>query len=130
MHKLAKIISLLFSAAFILMASTFAMAEPAEDFIAPTGAQIQKEVSDINASIKAQGGKWVAGETSMSVLSPAERRTHLGRYFPAPGERVRALGNWDRLSPPESEPALPSFSVVSLPAGWTGSIHRSPAPFP
>ncbi len=49
MHRLPKIISLLFSAAFILMASTFAMAEPVEDFTAPTSAEIQKEVSDINA---------------------------------------------------------------------------------
>ena len=111
MHKLPKIMSLLFSAAFILMASTFAIAEPAEDFIAPTGAQIQKEVSDINASIKAQGGKWVAGETSMSVLSPAERRTRLGLAIPAPGETgpVQAAG---ALAVPESGPALPTLGTA------------------
>ena len=115
MHKLSKIISLLFSAAFILMASTFAMAAPAEDFITPTGAQIQKEVSDINSAIKAKGGKWVAGETSMSVLSPAERRTRLGLAIPAPGETGPGQAA-DALSVPESGPALPSLSIALLPA--------------
>lgn len=88
MHKLPKIISLLFSAAFILTtsltASTFAMADSTNDFTAPTSDEIQQTVPDINAAIKETGGKWVAGVTSMSKLSPAERRMHLGAAPPGP----------------------------------------------
>jgi hypothetical protein len=125
LHRSPKIISLLFSAAFILTTSTFAIAEPADDFTPPTSEQIQKEVSDLNAAIKAQGGTWVAGETSMSVLSPAERRTRLGLAIPAPWEKVpvQAAG---ASAVPQSGPPLPSLSVVLLPPAldWR---HYNPA---
>jgi hypothetical protein len=114
-HRLSKITSLLCSVAFILTASltasTFAMADPVDDFTAPTKAQIQQKVSEINAAIKATGGKWVAGETSISVLSPAERRMRLGAAplpEPEPGQAAQA---------PETEKPLPSFVTLSAPYG-------------
>jgi hypothetical protein len=38
----------------------------------------QKELDDIQRAIKAKGGKWVAGETSISKLPPNERKMRLG----------------------------------------------------
>ena len=126
MHKLPKIISLLFSAAFILttslMASTFAMADPVDDFAAPTSAEIQQSVSDINAAIQEKGGKWVAGETSISILSPAERRMRLGA---APLLRLEA---GQAPLAPESEKPLPSFATSSAPYGvldWRNYLTAS-----
>jgi Papain family cysteine protease/BNR/Asp-box repeat len=124
-HRLLKIIPLLFSAAFILTASSFAIAEPAEDFIVPTSAQVQKEVSDINAAIKDQGGEWVAGVTSMSVLSPAERKARLGLAIPAPGETNPCQAT-SASAVHGSGPPLPSLSVALLPPAldWR---HYDPA---
>ena len=126
MHKLPKVVSLLFSAAFILttslMASTFAMAESVDDFTAPTKAEIQQKVSDINAAIQEKGGKWVAGETSISILSPAERRMRLGAAPPQlePGSATGALYG--------PEKPLPLFAIPSV-LDWRnynpayGAIH-------
>jgi hypothetical protein len=109
------------------MASTFAMAEPAEDFIASTSADIQTGASDINAAIKAKGANWVAGATSMSALSPAERKTRLGAFFPTPGEAFPSQPT-SALSVPESGPPPPSFSVT-LPAvlDWRNYIAGTSA---
>jgi C1A family cysteine protease len=41
------------------------------------------ELSDIQTAIKAKGAKWVAGETSISRLSPEERKMRLGLIKPA-----------------------------------------------
>jgi uncharacterized protein (TIGR03437 family) len=50
------------------------------------------DVAALNATIQATGGKWVAGETSMSRLSPAEQARRLGllRHASAPGGKVLA----------------------------------------
>jgi outer membrane protein assembly factor BamB len=114
-QRLPRIISLLFSAAFVLTPATFAMAEPAEDFIAPSSAQIQKEVSDINAAIKEKGGQWVAGVTSMSILPPAERRARLGLAVPSPWETSPGQAT-AAPAVSGSGPRLPSLSVTLLPA--------------
>lgn len=46
-----------------------------------------EDTAALNAAIQATGGKWVAGETSMSRLSPAQqvRRLGLRRHASAPG---------------------------------------------
>ena len=36
------------------------------------------ELADIHAAVKAKGAKWVAGKTSMMMLTPEERRMRLG----------------------------------------------------
>src|SRR5512137_1569936 len=36
------------------------------------------ELAEIQAAIKAKGAKWIAGKTSMMMLTPEERRMRLG----------------------------------------------------
>ena len=78
MPRFFKITFLAFAAALILVPSFSLAGEGDESFTKPTNEAIQKEVSEINASIKAKRAKWVAGETSMSKLSPAEHKMRLG----------------------------------------------------
>ncbi len=51
-----------------------------------------EDVAALNAMIHARGARWVAGETSMSRLSPAERASRLGllRHSSAPAGQVLA----------------------------------------
>ena len=51
-----------------------------------------EDVAALNAMIHARGARWVAGETSMSRLSPAQRASRLGllRHSSAPAGQVLA----------------------------------------
>ena len=83
MNKPSKIAALFSAAFFILATASFALAAgDGKDFARPTRDEIQKEVSDTNAAIKAKDAKWTAGETSMTRLSKAERRMRLGLKLP------------------------------------------------
>ena len=64
------------------------------------------EVANIQAAIKAKGKKWVAGRTSMMMLSPEERRARLGNF--------QAKG----LPDPDAEPYQESFTAVPSTFDW------------
>jgi len=64
------------------------------------------EVADIQAAIKAKGKKWVAGRTSMMMLSPEKRRARLGNF--------QAKG----LPDPDSEPYQESYTAVPATFDW------------
>ena len=51
-----------------------------------------EDVATLNAMIKTMGGNWVAGETSMSRLSPDQQTRRLGllRHTSSPGGKVLA----------------------------------------
>lgn len=95
--------------ALIFAIPSFSLAnEGSNDFKRPTHEEIQKEVSDINAAIKAKGAKWVAGETSMARLSRAERKMRLGilavplpkgRRMPAPKLFLDSAGSGGTTAP-------------------------------
>ena len=79
MIKSARIIALIFIAAFIFTTPSLSLAAGEEKaFVRPTREDIQKEVTDINAAIKTKGARWHAGETSMTRLSNSERKIRLG----------------------------------------------------
>ncbi len=59
------------------------------DFKRPSSDEIQKEVAGINAAIKATGAKWIAGETSITRLSPAERKMRLGILAAPPSGELK-----------------------------------------
>jgi hypothetical protein len=78
-----------------------------------TGLSHANEIADINAAIKAKGANWVAGETSVSKLSPEEKSTllspmSLSQLQRSPGETTqrRALGE------------VPSVPVPALPVRY------------
>lgn len=60
------------------------------------------ELANIQAAIKAKGKKWVAGRTSMMMLSPQERRARLGSLHAA------GLPDSDAESYQESYTAVPA----------------------
>ena len=64
------------------------------------------EVANIQAAIKAKGKKWVAGRTSMMMLSPEERRARLGNF--------QAKG----LPYPDAEPYQESYTAVPATFDW------------
>ncbi len=96
MWKLLRNRTLMLAAAIVLaIPAVSPAAEPVRpdpqtqenDFRRPASTEIQKEVAGINTAIKARGAKWIAGETSMTRLSPAERKMRLGILAaPPPGE--------------------------------------------
>ena len=51
------------------------------------------EVSQVRAAIVAKQAQWQAGETSMTLLSPAERRARLGLVKPSTARRRRDDGH-------------------------------------
>lgn len=83
--KIAVLVLIVASAVFLLGTVSFA-----------------DEVADIQAAIKAKGKKWVAGRTSMMMLSPQERRARLGNF------QATGLPNSDAEPYPESYTAVPS----------------------
>ena len=91
MYRPSRIIQLIF-AAFILTVPPLSIACSADEFVRPSQEEIQKEVSNINAAIQAKGAKWVAGETSMTRLSPTERKARLGVFIPPPDRTAPISG--------------------------------------
>jgi len=64
------------------------------------------EVADIQAAIKAKGKKWVAGRTSMMMLSPEERRARLGNF------QAKGLPDLD------AEPYQESYATAPATFDW------------
>ena len=64
------------------------------------------EVANIQAAIKAKGKKWVAGRTSMMMLSQEERRARLGNF--------QAIG----LPDPDANPYQESYTAVPATFDW------------
>jgi C1A family cysteine protease len=60
------------------------------------------ELEEIRVSIQAQGADWVAGETSVSRLSPEERKAFLGLIRPEVPEPGRLLAFRTQVAPPPS----------------------------
>jgi len=56
------------------------------------------ELGDIQAAIKAKGVKWNAEKTSVSRLSPEERKMRLGLILHAPAPEEEALTNQEAVS--------------------------------
>jgi hypothetical protein len=65
------------------------------------------ELADIEAAIKAKGAKWVAGKTSMMMITPGERRKHLG------------LAHAQDLPDQEAIPYQETFASVPPSFAWT-----------
>ncbi len=132
MHRLPKITSLLYSAAFILWhsltASTFAMADSLDDFTAPTSAEIQQRVSEINAAIQDKGGKWVAGETSMSVLSPPNAGCALAPLLYHDLSQGKRRWPRNQRSRCRHSPLPPHLTVYSI--GGVTLSAPAPSPYP
>ncbi len=53
------------------------------------------ELADIRSAIHTRGAKWIAGETSVSKLSPEKRRMRLGLIFPPLVKDVETLSYED-----------------------------------
>jgi C1A family cysteine protease len=87
--KYAVLVLIVVSAVFLLGTASFA-----------------DEVADIQAAIKAKGKKWVAGRTSMMMLSPEERKARLGNF--------QATG----LPDPDAEPYQESYTAVPATFDW------------
>jgi len=87
--KIAVLVLIIASVTFLLGTASFA-----------------DEVADIQAAIKAKGKKWVAGRTSMMMLSPEERRAHLGNF------QAKGLPDLD------AEPYQESFTAVPSTFDW------------
>jgi C1A family cysteine protease len=68
------------------------------------------ELSDIQAAIKAKGAKWAAGETSISRLSPEERKMRLGLIKPAHVQAKETLPFQEQASG-ETTSGLPSLDL-------------------
>jgi len=68
------------------------------------------ELSDIQTAIKAKGAKWVAGETSISRLSPEERKMRLGLIKPAQVQAKETLPYQEQASG-ETTSGLPSLDL-------------------
>ncbi|MGA2193073.1 MAG: C1 family peptidase, partial [Nitrospirota bacterium] len=134
MFSLFRMIILIFAAAFIFTAPSLSVAASADDYVRPTQDEIQQEVLDINAAIQAKGAKWVAGETSMTRLSPAERRMRLGAFMPPPGGQTAPATISGAGSTAEAGKLLPA--TVSAPTGvldWRsytgGSFNITPGSY-
>jgi len=79
MPRFLKIMILALATALIFLVPSFSLAGGEdESFTRPSHEEIQQEISEIKASIKAKGAKWIAGATSMNVLSQEERNIRLG----------------------------------------------------
>ena len=59
-----------------------------------------REIDDIRVAIRASGAEWVAGETSMTRLSPVERMKRLGLILPRETGRERLLEHVVQALPP------------------------------
>ena len=75
------------------------------------------EVADIQAAIKAKGKKWVAGRTSMMMLSPEQRRARLGNF------QATGLPDLDAQPYQESYAAVPaSFDWKNMNGNGTSYV--------
>jgi|GEM_PF-2436553 len=68
----------------------------------PTGAAQAGELEDIQTALRNQGAAWVAGETSLSRLTPQQRKARFSALSPALKSRARVL------SLPAPQAALPA----------------------
>ncbi len=64
------------------------------------------DLSEIQAAIKAKGARWVAGRTSMMMLTPDERRMRLG------------LGQLKSIPEDEGIPFEETFAAVPATFDW------------
>ncbi len=81
------LLAVLLTAMVIFSVSVAVVIEPnpnLADHDAATFAKVALEVSKINAAIKAKGGTWTAGATSVSFLNETSRKRLLGLQQPAP----------------------------------------------